>query len=541
VATFGYNCNGQAQSPYTPPPPAPPAPPTPTPDGYTQYQGVDSGGNDLFQMVSGTSVADLATACNNNISCVGFNVGGWLKSDLSPQNEWTSTPQSDLYVKNDRDCSTYGDNDTNLPDKCYAQMWIDAGCTTNVIDDTWWKTQTKAVAVNDIHLWATETDSLHTTACYGAAPTDNSAPASAAPASAAPASGPPANNAAPPPIIQSGSTVNVASVWNNGWNSINDGTWANSLGILNDGTIICTNGYGSIFVRANLSSNWNEIQQNTSTSITSGWNGKCIDQSHGNYDAGVQMQLWDCVDTPNQVMIYDYTNETITVPGGLVFDAQDAGTSDGTPVMQYPWWGGDNQKWTYGPDQTLRPHHAPNMCLDTIGWANNDGQQIGLWECNGASNQTWNINQPIPVKGVIQLSNGTYVGVGIDNNLYTKTSLTDSWYGPVVYGLMSVIQLNDGTLIGVGLNNTLLKSNNDIASGIPWREITCPQSCCVTFVSKLTNGTIIGIGTNGLVYTRDQLDSPWVLVDDTMTMSSVTQLKDGTILGTSQAGYLFSK
>ena len=72
-------------------------------------------------------------------------------------------------------------------------------------------------------------------------------------------------------------------------------------------------------------------------------------------------------------------------------------------------------------------------------------------------------------------------------------------------------------------------------------RVTCPASCCVTFVSTLNDGSIVGVGTNGLVYTRKTIDSPWVLSDGSMAMSSVTQLKDGTIIGTSQAGYFFRK
>ena len=64
-------------------------------------------------------------------------------------------------------CDQYKDTDTNLPDECYAQMWNDAGCTAPVLDNPWWKEQTKAVAKNDIYLWSTMTDDVHRKACYG--------------------------------------------------------------------------------------------------------------------------------------------------------------------------------------------------------------------------------------------------------------------------------------------------------------------------------------------------------------------------------------
>ena len=86
--------------------------------------------------------------------------------------------------------------------------------------------------------------------------------------------------------------------------------------------------------------------------------------------------------------------------------------------------------------------------------------------------------------------------------------------------------------------NLLYKKSN---LSKPWVKITCPQSCCVIFISILNDGSMVGVGTNGLVYTRKTLDSGWVLVDSSMQMSSVTQLKDGTILGTSQSGNFFRK
>jgi hypothetical protein len=102
----------------------------------------------------------------------------------------------------------------------------------------------------------------------------------------------------------------------------------------------------------------------------------------------------------------------------------------------------------------------------------------------------------------------------------------------------SITQLSDGTIIGVGLDNNLWKRKtlND-----KWTKISCPQSCCVTSISTLTDGSIVGVGTNGFIYTKKKLDVVWVLVDSSKVMSAVTQLKDGTIIGLDQGGSLFRK
>ena len=596
TASYGYNCNGTAQSPFTPPPPPPTPPAQPTPDGYTKYTGMDSGGNDIVKLADGTAIADIATACNNNASCSGFNSGGWVKAIISPQNQWDSpnyngslldlyvknkpaeatpsgytkyptmdsggndiiqmtngtpiadlatacnnnatcsgfnswgwlkktiSPQNqwdspvdgngnhiDLYVKNKTDyCASYSETDTNLSDDCYQQMWNAAGCTTiarNSVSVDDWKQNTKAYVENDIQAWATDPDKHQ--ACY-----------------------------APVPIVQTGSTVNNASLWAKPWLSINDGTWANSLAVLNDGTLICTNGYGMIFTRANLSSGWIQISQPGGSSISTGQNNKCLHQPNGQASNYSPVELWGCGSgDPGEQVSYNRSTQAITFNDGLCLDVLASGTAEATPVIQYQCTGGLNQQWAYGADQTLRPQHAPDKCLDFSAYQ--DGEQLAIYDCSERGSLTWVINQSVLMKGIIQALDGTFIGVGVDNNLYIKSSLTAAWTGPTVYGLMSVIQMNDGTFVGISLDNKLCKSP-DVTSGNVWEPITCPQSCCVQFISKLNDGTLVCLGLDGYVFTR-QLDTAWVLVDNSMRMSSVTQLKDGTILGTSQAGWFFRK
>jgi hypothetical protein len=207
----------------------------------------------------------------------------------------------------------------------------------------------------------------------------------------------------------------------------------------------------------------------------------------------------------------------------------------------------------------------------------------------------------IPVKSVIQLQDGRYLGVGKnDNSLYIKDKINDRWDGlnlqveakpachtdanslvrgqtvytgcgytyasesarntecgpggtskwigdgqsglikpdPNTCCVLSIVQLNNGTLIGVGTNNYLYKKEK-LADN--WKQIKCPVSCCVTSVSKLLDGyTIVAVGTDGYIYTRQE-DKEWTLVDRSMKMSATTQLKDGTILGLDQNGSYFRK
>jgi hypothetical protein len=66
-------------------------------------------------------------------------------------------------------------------------------------------------------------------------------------------------------------------------------------------------------------------------------------------------------------------------------------TGNGTSVIQYSCHRGPNQKWIYGNDKTLRPQHATNKCLDVLGFNQANGAKLGIWDCNGAVNQKWDI------------------------------------------------------------------------------------------------------------------------------------------------------
>jgi len=130
-------------------------------------------------------------------------------------------------------------------------------------------------------------------------------------------------------------------------------------------------------------------------SITSEFNGKCINQNNGSKDPYLQMQMLDCEPyNPSQNMTYNSATQTINAPGdNLCFDVLGGGTTDGTSVIQYQCTGGSNQKWMYGADKTLRPQHAPDKCLD-IWMANNDnGAGLVIATCHGGpvTNQNWDI------------------------------------------------------------------------------------------------------------------------------------------------------
>lgn len=71
---------------------------------YKFFAGADSAGNDLMQLqMFSNQPSQLASICTSNPACVAFNTNGWLKTKVSPQEQftfWTSNPNAGLFVKN---------------------------------------------------------------------------------------------------------------------------------------------------------------------------------------------------------------------------------------------------------------------------------------------------------------------------------------------------------------------------------------------------------------------------------------------------------
>ncbi|MEU8522929.1 family 16 glycosylhydrolase [Streptomyces sp. NPDC048577] len=80
------------------------------------------------------------------------------------------------------------------------------------------------------------------------------------------------------------------------------------------------------------------------------------------------------------------TGSRITGLGGKCVDVAAANTADGTPVQLYDCNGTAAQRWTIGPDGTIR---ALGKCLDAASGGTADGTLVQLWACNGTAAQRW--------------------------------------------------------------------------------------------------------------------------------------------------------
>lgn len=126
--------------------------------------------------------------------------------------------------------------------------------------------------------------------------------------------------------------------------------------------------------------------------------GRCLDVIGGGMSNGTGLQLWDCIDDPQQHWVY--WNGQLQVYGnyGKCLDANsNEGGANGTRIQIYECNGGKNQQWIAEPDGSLRSA-AYGRCLDAVGGGSANGTGLQLWECSGVPWQHW-IGPPAPNGG----------------------------------------------------------------------------------------------------------------------------------------------
>jgi glucuronoarabinoxylan endo-1,4-beta-xylanase len=88
------------------------------------------------------------------------------------------------------------------------------------------------------------------------------------------------------------------------------------------------------------------------------------------------------------------TYKIINLNSGLALDATGAATTNGTPVDQWTYNGGNNQKWVVtslgGGQYSIQGVQSGRM-LDVTGNSSANGAGIDIWASNGGNNQKWTI------------------------------------------------------------------------------------------------------------------------------------------------------
>ena len=98
---------------------------------------------------------------------------------------------------------------------------------------------------------------------------------------------------------------------------------------------------------------------------------------------------------------------------------------------------------------------------------------------------------------------GTLVGVGTDNKLWSKPSLEGNWTQTASPGewCVSVAIAPDGSLFVIGGGNQIWKKNS--YKNLPSQQWQGQGSCCVRAITIAPDGTFIGVGTDNQLYIKD--------------------------------------
>lgn len=286
--------------------------------------------------------------------------------------------------KGENPCDSYTSGSTGLSQTCYDKIWKDQGCTTQPqdVNSPYPKTLTIAGLVNDSYLWATINDDVHRQGCYGASTTFT------------PHTSPTYPNSKPYILVGVGSQ---------------------------DGNLWSSEGLGKP------------------------WQPVTADDANGSLRSvctGIDGKTLYCTNSNNQIYYkssWDYHTWTLFDTGGGRFKAV-AACPDGTLLGV----GLDNVLYQIRSDGSYTnvktiPADGENVIGVAIGL---DGS---VFVCNGngdvykknsyqnLQNQNWQGQSGCCVMATTIAPDGTFIGIGTDNQLYTKDSYTDlttGWKGP---------------------------------------------------------------------------------------------------------------
>ncbi|MBE9058362.1 LamG-like jellyroll fold domain-containing protein, partial [Sphaerospermopsis sp. LEGE 08334] len=163
----------------------------------------------------------------------------------------------------------------------------------------------------------------------------------------------------------------------------------------------------------------------------------------------------------------------------------------------------------------------------------------GATAFSGSSNRVYSIR----VKGVAQVIQPTsektipgVIGIGMNNQLYTRKTLTSNWEHIANSGsVLGITVMPDGTIVGIGMNNQLY-TRKTLTSN--WEHIA--NSGSVLGITVMPNGTIVGIGMNNQLYTRKTLTSNWEHIANSGSVLGITVMPDGTIVGIGMNNQLYT-
>ncbi len=148
--------------------------------------------------------------------------------------------------------------------------------------------------------------------------------------------------------------------------------------------------------------------------------------------------------------------------------------------------------------------------------------------------------QTIPNSGPVSVAsamrNGLLIGIR-DGAMYWRDTLYGTWVAfPVIATpLIDIIQLRDGTFLGVGRDNCL---HTALWPTAPWFKVRDNNEPIIASVTQIDDGSFLGVGVNHTVYQRAMLDSAWEQIPNSGNVVSVIQTMDDRYLAINTSGRL---
>jgi hypothetical protein len=139
---------------------------------------------------------------------------------------------------------------------------------------------------------------------------------------------------------------------------------------------------------------------------------------------------------------------------------------------------------------------------------------------------------------IAQIHDGTLVGVGLDNSLYTKPDIFSGTWTPAQSDvkLIMIKYLSDNTVAGISVDNKLY-IKTDISG---WILYTGEQPILIS-IEQLQDGLFVAVGKDNVVYTKGRsISDKWIPDPGVTKMQSISQLSNKTIIGVGQDGYLYT-
>ncbi|ORY47621.1 hypothetical protein BCR33DRAFT_806359 [Rhizoclosmatium globosum] len=151
------------------------------------------------------------------------------------------------------------------------------------------------------------------------------------------------------------------------------------------------------------------------------------------------------------------------------------------------------------------------------------GTDNNLYACNALwlSANCFQVKNSAGVKSIGFIDSAkTIVGVGLDNQLYTRSGIVQddsSWtLVPNSGTVVDITAMSNGVIVGTAPDGNLY-TKQDINA--PW--VLMPGSCCVVRTAVFGYG-IAGVGPDGAVYIKKTLEANWELVQNSKSVISVS-------------------